>query len=170
MSGQILKSFKPSPSLIYKSWESFAKRLDFKDIKFPVKIRDISKIEKRKSVDISVLGYDNKQKHPVYLSKQIYDEKPVDLWLKGEAEKNTAFWSKILICSCIVICYIVEEKWCLVRYLNPVNHNLAWIRKVDKDFTKALDFKDIKFAVKIRDIDKIEKKKSVGICVFWLWK
>ena len=30
--------------------------------------------------------------------------------------------------------------------------------KADRDFAKKLDFKDIKFPVKVRDIYKIEKK------------
>ena len=49
-------------------------------------------------------------------------------------------------------------KWCLVRYLNPADRNPAKITKADKDFAKRLDFKDIKFPVKIRDIHKIEKR------------
>ena len=59
-------------------------------------------------------------------------------------------------------------KWCLVRYLNPVNDNPARITEVDKDFAKKLDFKGIKFPVKTRDIHKIEKKRknSIGISVF----
>ena len=59
-------------------------------------------------------------------------------------------------------------KWCLVRYLNPGDHNPRRIIKVHKDFAKRLDFKGIKFPVKIRDIHKIEKKKksSIGISVF----
>ena len=52
-------------------------------------------------------------------------------------------------------------KWCLVRYLNP-----ARITKADKDFAKRLDFKNIKFPVKTRDIRKIEKKNSIYISVF----
>ena len=51
-------------------------------------------------------------------------------------------------------------KWCLVRYLNPANHNLRKITKAGKDFAKILDFKDIKFPVKIGDIHKNEKKKK----------
>ena len=35
--------------------KDFAKKLDFKDIKFPVEIRDILKIEKKNSIGISVL-------------------------------------------------------------------------------------------------------------------
>ena len=46
----------------------------------------------------------------------------------------------------------------MIRYLNPADHNPRRITKADKDFAKRLDFKDIKFPVKIRDIHKIEKK------------
>ena len=45
-------------------------------------------------------------------------------------------------------------KWCLVRYLNPADHHPEKITKADKDFAKKLDFRDIKFLVKIRDIQK----------------
>ena len=58
-------------------------------------------------------------------------------------------------------------KWCLVRCLNPAYRNPARIAKADKDFAKALDSKDIKFAVKTRDVHKFEKKNnSIGISVF----
>ena len=49
-------------------------------------------------------------------------------------------------------------KWCLVRYLHPADYNPRRITKPNKNFTKKLDFKDIKFPVKIRDIQVIEKK------------
>ena len=49
-------------------------------------------------------------------------------------------------------------KWCLVRYLYPEDHTPARITKADKDFAKRIDFKGIKFLVKIRDIHKIKKK------------
>ena len=54
----------------------------------------------------------------------------------------------------------------MIRHLNPADHNPRRITKADKDFANKLDFKDIKFPVKIRDIDKIEKKNSIGISVF----
>ena len=54
----------------------------------------------------------------------------------------------------------------MVRYLNPADHNPARISKADIDFAKRLDFKDIKFPVKTRDIHKIKKKSSIGIIVF----
>ena len=41
-------------------------------------------------------------------------------------------------------------KWCLVRYLHPVEKESNRITKSDKDFAKKLDFKDIKVPIKIR--------------------
>ena len=55
-------------------------------------------------------------------------------------------------------------KWSIVRHLNLVDHNSRRIAKADDNFAiKKLDFKGIKFPVKIRDIHKIEKKNSIGI-------
>ena len=57
-------------------------------------------------------------------------------------------------------------KWCLVRYLYSADHHPARIPKADKDFARVLDFKDIRFPVKIRDIYKIEKTNSIAVSVF----
>ena len=57
-------------------------------------------------------------------------------------------------------------KWSIVRYLNLADRIPAGIRKADKEFVKKLDFKYIKFPVKIRDIHQIEKKNPIGISVF----
>ena len=54
----------------------------------------------------------------------------------------------------------------MARYLCLADHDPARIRKVDKKFAKKLDFKDIKFAVKITDIHKIEKKNCISIIIF----
>ena len=59
-------------------------------------------------------------------------------------------------------------KCCLVRYLYPADHHPTRIRKVDKEFARELDFKDIKLPVKIRDIQKIEKKELHQHQYFWL--
>ena len=55
------------PVRVTKADKDFAKRLYFKDIKFPVKIRDIHKMEKNNSIGISVFGYENKEKYPIYI-------------------------------------------------------------------------------------------------------
>ena len=52
---------------ITKDDKDFAKTPDFKDIKLPAKIRDIHKIEKNNSIGISVFGYENKEKHQIYV-------------------------------------------------------------------------------------------------------
>ena len=57
-------------------------------------------------------------------------------------------------------------KWCLVRYLQPADHNTSRILKADNDFERQLDFKDIKFSFKVRNIHKIVRKNSIGISVF----
>ena len=50
--------------------KNFGKRLDLKDTKFPVKIRGIHNHEKKNSLSIIVLGYGNKEKHPICVSKK----------------------------------------------------------------------------------------------------
>ena len=57
-----------------------ARSLNFKDIKFPVKFRDIQEIEKENSIDISVFGYENKENHSISVSKKSCQEKHVDLF------------------------------------------------------------------------------------------
>ena len=78
-----------NPRRITKSYKDFAERLDFKDIKFPSKISKIHKIEKKNCLGISVFGYENKEKHPIYVSKKCCEEKHVHLLLVGEGVKNT---------------------------------------------------------------------------------
>ena len=85
---QILKSCRSKPSKNYKSWQRFSKNLDFKYIKFPVKVRDIQKIKKQNSTGINILGYENKEKQPIYVSKKCCEEKHVDLLLIEEIGKT----------------------------------------------------------------------------------
>ena len=73
-----------NPRRITKSDKDFAKRLGLKDIKFTVKIRDGHKIEKKNSIGISVTGYENKEKHSIYVSKKCCEDKHVDLLLISE--------------------------------------------------------------------------------------
>ena len=51
---------------------------------------------------------------------------------------------------------IQSFKWYLIRYLHPVDHLPGRIRKINRIFGKReLDFKDMKFPVKFRDITKV---------------
>ena len=49
------------PARIRKTDEILADELNFEGIKFPVKIKDIHKIEKRNSIGINVFGYENEK-------------------------------------------------------------------------------------------------------------
>ena len=106
---------------ITKADKDFANKFDFEDIKLLAKIRHIHKIDKNNSISISVSGCENKEKHPLYVSKQFCRRQDVDLFLKGEGDTNTMFLSKILIRSCMITHYFLEEKCSLVKYLNPAN-------------------------------------------------
>ena len=75
MFSQILNPADHHPARITKAHKGFEKRLDFKDIKFPVKIRDIHRIENKNSIGIIVFGYENKEKHPIYVSEKCYEKK-----------------------------------------------------------------------------------------------
>ena len=54
----------------------------------------------------------------------------------------------------------------MVGYLHPADHHPAKITKAEKDLARKLDFKDIKFPVKIRDIHKIKKHNFITISVY----
>ena len=51
-------------------------------------------------------------------------------------------------------------KWCLVRYLHPADHKPRRITKANRNFAKKIDFKDIKFPVKLEICKKLKKKKK----------
>ena len=53
-------------------------------------------------------------------------------------------------------------KWSIVRYLNQTDHNLRRIVDGAKNLLNNLIL-NAKFPVKIRGLQKIEKKNSIGI-------
>ena len=59
-----------------------------KDLKFPVKTRDIHKTGKKNFIGISVFGYENKENYPIYVSKRFCEEKNVDFLLIREETKR----------------------------------------------------------------------------------
>ena len=83
-----------NPTRITKANKDFAKKLDFKDIRLPVKIRDIHKNRKKNSIGMSVFGYENKEKPPIYVSKKCCEEKRVDSLLIREEGKRHYFLIK----------------------------------------------------------------------------
>ena len=65
---QILADY--NPKRITNADKYFAKKLDYKDINFSVKARDIHKIEKQNSIGIGLFGYKNREKHSNYVSRK----------------------------------------------------------------------------------------------------
>ena len=57
-------------------------------------------------------------------------------------------------------------KWCVARYLHHSDHHTENITKADEDFSKRLDFKDIKCQIKVRDIHKNEKRIPLALVFF----
>ena len=71
---RVFTSCRQNPPRMRKSDKDFKRELDFKDIKFLVKIKDIHKAQKKNCISISVLGFENEEKFPIYISKKILEE------------------------------------------------------------------------------------------------
>ena len=72
-------------------------------------------------IGISVFGYENKEKYPIYVSKQCCEEKHVDLLLIGKREKSTMFLLMNSIDSCMIIYYIGEENiFVVILYMRSI--------------------------------------------------
>ena len=63
---------------LQKLMKSLQRVFFFKDMKFPVKTRHIPKIGKKNSISISVCGYENQEKYPIYVPKKCCEEKHVE--------------------------------------------------------------------------------------------
>ena len=55
--------------------KNFATKFVFINIKRPVKVRDIYKIERNNSIGISAFGYQNREKYPIYVSQSVAKKK-----------------------------------------------------------------------------------------------
>ena len=82
--GQILKSCKSLASKNNKSWQWLCQKLNFKGIKFPLKIGDIRKYEKRIPSTLVFLVMKIDEKYPIFVSKKCCQEKHIELLLLGK--------------------------------------------------------------------------------------
>ena len=81
---QYLNSADRKPARITKADKDFGEKLDFKDVQFPVKIRDIQKTEKEILSTLVFLAMKIKKNIQFMYQKQCCEEKHVDLLLLGE--------------------------------------------------------------------------------------
>ena len=95
-----------NPARITKADKDFAKKVDFRDKKFPVKIRDIHENEKKNSIAISVFGYENKGNIQSMYHKEMLRRQACWLLIGEEGKKH-----------CI-----------LTKDFNTFMHDLTWHR------------------------------------------
>ena len=62
------------PQRIKKSDKAFIENLNYSGIEFPVTTKQYNKIEKQNEININVFGYESKQKYPIYVSKERYED------------------------------------------------------------------------------------------------
>ena len=75
------------PQRIKKTDKQYIEKLDYSSIKFPVTVKQINKIEKQNNICINLFGYEEKQKFPIYISKEKYQDH-MELLLITEGENK----------------------------------------------------------------------------------
>ena len=93
----------------------FRQKLDFEDIKFWFKIKDIDKTKRKNSVRISVFGYEYSAKYPIEALKKCFEEKHIDVLLIVQGGKRHYVLMKDIY-SCMITQYIAEEKFLLLLF------------------------------------------------------
>ena len=75
------------PQRIKKTDKQYIEKLDYSSIEFPVTVKQINKIEKQNNICINLFGYEEKQKFPIYISKEKYQDH-MELLLITEGENK----------------------------------------------------------------------------------
>ena len=75
------------PQRIKKTDKQYIEKLDYSSIEFPVTVKQINKIEKQNNICINLFGYEEKQKFPIYISKEKY-QYHMELLLITEGENK----------------------------------------------------------------------------------
>ena len=75
------------PQRIKKTDKTFISQLDYSSIEFPVTVKQINKIEKQNNICINLFGYEEKQKFPIFISKEKFTDH-MELLLITEGEDN----------------------------------------------------------------------------------
>ena len=84
---QIFTSWRQKSCKNLKKWRRFSKEIDFKGIKLPGKIRNIRKTKKKHCINISGFCYYNREKFPMYVSKNNFERYEI-CWLIIDRRKR----------------------------------------------------------------------------------
>ena len=79
-----------NPQRITKTDKNFIKQLDYSNIEFPVTVKQINKIEKQNNIRINLFGYEEKQKFPIYISQEKFQDH-MELLLINKDKKIITF-------------------------------------------------------------------------------
>ena len=82
-----LNPMDKDPQRIKKSDRKFVEQLIYDGIEFPVTIKQIKKLEQQNKINVNVFGYENKQPHPLFISKEKFEDY-MELLLITENENN----------------------------------------------------------------------------------
>ena len=62
-----------NPQRIKECDKKYVEKLDYSGIEFPVSAKQYNKIEKQNNIRVNVFGYEEKQKYPIYISKEKFN-------------------------------------------------------------------------------------------------
>ena len=62
-----------NPQRIKECDKKYVEKLDYSGIEFPVSVKQYNKIEKQNNIRVNVFGYEEKQKYPIYVSKEKFN-------------------------------------------------------------------------------------------------
>ena len=62
--------------------------MDYSNIEFPVTVKQINKIEKQNNIRINLFGYEEKQKFPIYISQEKYQDHMELLLINKDKKKS----------------------------------------------------------------------------------
>ena len=87
-----LNPLKNDPQRVTLKDKELVQKLNYRGVTFPVRIKDISKIEKQNKININVFGYSEKITYPIWISAQEssekYDKKELNLLRIEEEGKD----------------------------------------------------------------------------------
>ena len=76
-----------NPQRINKTDKKYIEQLDYSNIEFPVTVKQINKIEKQNNICINLFGYEEKQKFPIHVSNEKFQDH-MELLLITEDKNN----------------------------------------------------------------------------------
>ena len=82
--------------------KEFVQKLDYSGITFPMQIKDVGKIEKQNSINISIFGYEDGKIYPIRVSREKYDDHMELLYITEANERAKSHYVLIKNFNCLM--------------------------------------------------------------------